>query len=497
MVNYNGLAPGLYVQRGDSIKNLDVLNAIMGHDKNVPHTAEQLAAGVGWVFTALEVRREYITQVPYTWRLNDDDSDAMPFDMRFRRLTKQIDESLQLFSRAYLLKARGAGGKIEYIRWLDPLSIEPDFTTIKAPDGPQLYWKTLDTGERVPIKASDLLVFGEYGIYEVRTRVSPTDATTLAAQILHGLGQTADTFFDNNGLPVMLVKVGPGTGENEVIRLRDRFAAIFNGGRGTKEFRTIGVQSSVEVQQLSLAPRDLVMSELMADKVREIMAAHRVPESLVMGQEVNRAVSEESTRRIITTLGQRMQDIAEVFNTDRDFMLAGWSLEVNESDHWSLKGDERDAAQAFQSYVSGGMTPPAAAYLLGIKAEDFPSDLGPIFKEERTPEELGGPVDDEPSQQDGSGEPPQQNMGQDMDNQAKSLRMAPEAVHGDMAAEDLAKWRKKSIKALKRGDSPAQGFESEHIDLLTHAAISGALEAAKTEDDIRAAFTFGSESRYG
>lgn len=70
--------------------------------------------------------------------------------------------------------------------------------------------------------------------------------------------------------------------------------------------------------------------------------------------------------------------------------------------------------------------------------------------------------------------------------------MEPEANEPEpmpAMAEDLEKWKRKAINALKRGKSPAVDFDSANIPDGQYAAIRAALEGCETQEQVKAAFT--------
>lgn len=470
MVDYTNLKPGLYVQRGNNIKGLDNLAAFLGGEgAYTPSDVRTLAAKVAWVYIALSVRGEFINQIPYSWRRDDDEVEVAPYLLSMREVIPQIDEALQVYSRAYLLKARARRG-IQYIRWLDPASMEPDPDSVEPPFGYRRYLRTLDNGQRVAISADDLIVFRNAGLGELEPRPSATSASTLAAQVLYGIGMTADTYFDNNGLPVMLVMVSPSTQAPEVERIESRFARIFNRNKGTKEFRTIGVKNDVKVEKLSLAPSDLAMDTLSEAQIKQVLGAHRVPMTVAMSDATNRSVAEVDLRSIVTTMGARFEYIADVFNRDPDIMRDGYSLHVQPDDHWSMKRDEAEAALAVTRWATI-LHPEAAAFIMGITKEDFPDDLQErIFLDEARRGGQFGNSDQGESDLD---------VDDPADDTGKTL---------SLLAADLDKYRRKALKSFEKGNGAAVLFQSEHIDADSAALLNELLEAAKSAEDIEEVF---------
>ena len=57
--------------------------------------------------------------------------------------------------------------------------------------------------------------------------------------------------------------------------------------------------------------------------------------------------------------------------------------------------------------------------------------------------------------------------------------------------DDLRRWRSVALRRLKSGDSPAYEFQSDYIPPGQAAEILDALRAAKTVEEVKAAFAAG------
>lgn len=450
MKDYNSLKPGLYLQVGDSLKTLsdgkEYLGSFaeaLGGGSNANPSVETLAAEVAWVWIALQKRRQKIQEIPYSWQQGAEDIEKAPFTMKHKELIQQIDSSLQIHGEAFLLKRR-AGAKMTGVRWLDPVTIRPDYDTANPDEGITRYWREVGMGQRVAIPAKDIIRFLVPGLRELKPDTAAVRATTLAGQILRGIGQSIDVFYDNNALPIMLVKVPSSTSEPERTALQNAFRRLFNGRRGTTSVRTRAVRSDVEVTPLSFKPSDLAMDTL-SDRERDvILAAHDIPITMVLTGSATYENANADTQNIITALGSRLEYIAEVYNEDPDFMTAGYYLDIRTSDHSAMKEDESERAGAFNDYRTGGFTPKAAAWLVGISEDDFPKDIGEIFEEKQEiPPQL---------QQANQQQPPMNNQN-DMGNM-ESQQNNPQAA---AEMKSFSKWLK------KRAEPNPDDFEAYYM----------------------------------
>lgn len=196
---------------------------------------------------------------------------------------------------------------------------------------------------------------------------------------MFGISQTTDTFYDNNALPVMLIKVPMATADTEIKRIENAFRRLFNRRRGTRNVRTKGVRSDVEVVPLSFEPEKLAQSDLEESQMQQILAANDVPKTIALSNAANYATSVVDVRMFIQALGGRFEYIASVINQDPDIAAMNIVLVVRVSDHFSMKEDEVQRASAFGSYVQNGFSVEAAAWLVGIELDKIPT--GTIFVE--------------------------------------------------------------------------------------------------------------------
>ena len=397
-MNYSGLKPGLYLQRGERIKSLDttergLANFLMGRTAN---DLETLMAGVGWVFVALNERRKALGGLyPLgEWIQNNTPIDGFPFAFHWQTTFDRIDAALQTTGEAFLLKQR-QGRRLVGIRCLDPDAVQTDERDLEVvPGGVQYtrYWYTTGAGQRQAIPAEDIIHFTLYGRDDTGPGPTAGIATQLAANILYGLGETFSTLFDNNALPVVLVYVPMGTSDADVKAVESRIQRLFNRRRGTRENRVAGMREGVTVTPLPVNFNDLQAQALEDSQVRQILTAHDVPYELV-ADVANFAVANDRRRGFVEAIGQRLETVARVFCEDPEIAMLRLKYDTNVEKHWSMKGDEAAAAAAVLAYVQAGLQPWAALYLMGYAEDQFPDEIMArgLYRETAQPVEMAMP----------------------------------------------------------------------------------------------------------
>jgi hypothetical protein len=311
------------------------------------------------------------------WTMNDTTVDELPFVFNWEREFPRIDAALQTTNNAYLFKQR-RGRLVLGLRWLDPDAVQPDEQSREVVVGGERYgryWFTDFNGQRQPIQAEDILHFYIPGRSGIASDSTAGRATQNAAAIMAGVGDTFAAFYGNNALPVMLIHVQPGTSEGDIKEVRNRFWRLFNPKRrGATENRVMAVPNTTTVTPITIDPNKLDIGTVSDWQIKAIALAHDVPYEMLMGS-ANYATAQDTRRGFVATIGQRIEDIGGVLGDDPDFKRYRLEYHPHTERHYSMKRDEKDASGSVLQYVSAGMQPWAAAWLLGIDAQTFPDEI--------------------------------------------------------------------------------------------------------------------------
>jgi hypothetical protein len=343
------LKPGVHFMQGDrliksvSLTDAEEWNKLFGLETRT-QGAEALLASVGWVFVALNERGDMIGQIAIDWERDKTKVETLPFNFDTYSSMTRIDQALELRGQAYLLKQR-VGSRLVGLRWLDPAAVTPSANSLTV-DGYTRFDYNTNKGI-IPIPAEDVIRFLVAGQREHDPAPAASKATSLAAQILLGMSETTDTFYDTNGLPVVAVIVPEMTMEGEVERTRSAFERIFNRRRNLDGNKTIGLRSGSDVKTISFAPKDLAMAELDLAKREEILLAHGVSPALTY-RDVNRAEAELKLMQFVGKIGGRLEKIAQTINEDEDVARFGITLVPHPERHEAMQKWELDKAESLQ-----------------------------------------------------------------------------------------------------------------------------------------------------
>lgn len=349
-VDYSELKPGVHLFVGDKkIKSLSVAASqqwldlgLLSEGRN--KSAETLLASVAWVHIALTHRRNMIGEISVDWEHNQEAVEQPPFMFNIDRELPRIDQAVQLGGVAYLYKLR-RGARMLGLRWLDPDAVTPDDLSLTV-EGYGRYWYTTVNGPEA-IMAKDLIRIYNPGQREHDPEPSAGKAASLAGQILLGMGETADTFFDTNGLPIIAVIVPDATAPEQIDSIQDRFRRLFQSRRSRSGNKTVGLREGTKIEKISFAPKDLAMTELEDSKIDAILLAHGVPPAITR-RDVNRAEAELKMMQFVGTVAARLQMITNTINEDPDIARGGVLLAVHKERHEMLQQLELTKAESLQ-----------------------------------------------------------------------------------------------------------------------------------------------------
>lgn len=446
-MDYDDLKPGYYLQVGDRVTALKSVSdatwqRLLTGDRETG--LERLAASVGWVFTALDRRRIQLSEIPVQWRRNGDDMDGAPYKMRQRRLLAQTDTSMQIYGVAYWHKLRNRGGGVVRVTWLDPTTIEADYNRLDESGNIAWYRRQTDNGVMM-LPATDVVRFTAVSLRELEPGPSAMQATHIAADLLYGADLALSSLFGNNALPIFLIKVPPGTGEVAKEELQSGWRRLLMPKRrGSVDMRSTAVSADVSIEKLSLSPAELSIDAIEDRQRDEILAAHGVPASQVMGNAANFATADIDKVTFIGTMTSRLLSIADELAHDADFGGMGYELVPLPDELPVMQTRARQRLESLKLAIEAGLPLDVAIDVVGL---DLPDDVRAVLSIDAT-------LDDVPM--------PQQEP-------AKSWAWDDEAAQ-------FRRWYK------KRAGAEVDEFNSNHLTYADKLEIAAAVDGYSWND---------------
>jgi len=393
-------------------------------------------------------------------------------------LLSLIASSMWVWGSAYLFAGRNRGKRVKEIRYLAPTTIRPDLT----PDGLQGFTRLLGS-QQISLAPDEVIHFWlpDPAIELGPPTWSPVRAALNAAHVLGSMEKFTTSFFDRGAIKATLLAVPATTRQADRKTLRDWWRTVFGGVNNAFSTEVINADD-VKPVVIGEGIESLSNVALTREKREDIAVALGIPYSLLFPDAANYATAQQDDRHfwqktIIPACGM----IAGVFN---DQLLKAFDcvLEFRPEGLDAMQEDEAARASAFSAYVGAGIKPSIVAQMLGmelpegIEYEDL--DPEPEPQPQPQPDAQTQPEQDNGQQQEGDMQP----TGKAVQSWEKSAR-----AESDPSA-DLRRWRDKALSALKRGEAAAVPFVSTTIPADRWHHIAGALKAAQTADDVRAAF---------
>jgi hypothetical protein len=318
----------------------------------------------------------------------------------------------------------------------------------------------------------------------------PAKAAANACGVLLNMDIFADGFFERGAIKAMLLTVKGMPIESERQRLTDWWKRVVSGVKNAFGAQVINADAVTPVV-VGEGMKELENTTLSQEKREDIAIATNVPMSLLFARAANRATAQQDKLNLLTgfTIGE-CEFIAGEMNTQIWEPLGlHWNFLPETLDE--MQEDENERAGALKTYVDAGFPLVMACDILGVELTD--KQRAELEAEKKAKEEAAKelakqmaqkpPVDENSTEEDNNqnNAPIPQQDGQGDTQTQKTLASVP-------YTDDMQKWLRKALNALKRGNSPAVTFESMLIPANVYQTITANLQAATDESSIKAAF---------
>lgn len=437
---------------------------------------------VPWLHRAVKDRANNVAHMPWFITRGDSDFDStakwenklkiMPSP---RRLFHQIEQSLAMTNRAYLFLETNNSGYIKNIVYCNPYTIEE----VRNNDGILTAYKRRvgNNVREVPVENIAAFYDPDYLTEAGPGRTSDASAALMAAGALYYSQRYIQQFFRRGAIKATILAT-EGASEPEMKRLQTWWEDVIQGIKNAWSANVLRAKAVTPVV-IGEGLESLQNESLTREQRQEIAAALGVPESRMWSAAANYATREMDEKAYFEgTILPECDVIAEGFNSQvftKAHKLDGYRLEARPETLDIFQVDNGEQAQAYSQYVGTGMKPSIAAQILGI---ELPAGMEYEDLDPEEPEPEPEPEDDQETE---DGDMPQ-DQDQEQDAQPEQIEATPQEKRSVLKA-----WRRKAELALKKTGSAAVEFETHIIPEARQAAIRAALEAAKTNDDIRAA----------
>lgn len=437
---------------------------------------KKLWKAVPWLFRGVNIRAAALSKMPFTIFDGDNEIDssknyqnALGWWPNPEATLFLIESSLTLMGRAYVFKVRNRLRKIEALRYLVPTSITPK---IDDQVGLISFKRQLSQGEIELVKENLVWFWMRDAFTEIGPpSTSPGKNALRAANVLFDVDNFVGAFFKRGAIKATLLTVPRGTAEDQRDRLESWWRKVFSGVGNAWAARVLNADA-VKAVTVGEGIQELSNTDLTDEKREDIAIALGIPKDVLFSDAANLATAKQDDFRLYDqTVNNQAKFIQGVLNTLL-FNPLDFSIKFHPEVLQVSQEEEVQRSGALVNLERANIPPWTGVKVLGF---DFPPDVTDEQIEEEIREymEFKSELNISPADAETNPRTPGSPQG-------------VRSVLGEYLKHALR--RHKAGKTIK-GTKDAPPFEHDGLlDNTFVAAIGGALNAAKTEADIKRIF---------
>lgn len=420
---------------------------------------------IPWLYRGVELRAGAVAKMPFEIYKGDtvvDQSNEYTNVVGFLpdpvRIFKLIDMSLTLLGSAYLFNIRNDAVTLD-LKYLNPTTITPIIDEVEGLTG---FTRRLTEDTRYDIE--DIVYFwGNDPYVEIgEPKTSPGKAALVASGVLANVDEFVASFFKRGAIKPTILGVPAGTPVGAREELQKWYSTMLSGIRNAFATKVVNADA-ISATTIGEGVDSLQNTELTKEKREDIATAIGVPQTILFSNAANYATAKQDDLHFYDKTVVPDCDMIQGVLNEQIFEPAGYRLQYIPDTLDIFQEDEKERAAALLQLVQAEMPLEVALRTLGFELTD--EDWAAIEAEKIENKERAEAFAErfEPSQ-------PKPNENDD------ELR------------SHLDKWQRKAIKRFKAGKGAAAEFDSDVISNALNASIAGALDEAKTLEDIGSIF---------
>jgi HK97 family phage portal protein len=411
----------------------------------VPDDNASLYKKVPYLFRLVQIRCDTLAGVPIKI-YNGEEEAEWPYPSAIEDLIWKWEAGALLSGAAY---GEIVGNESRYVKdvvYRNPFDMQVEYRNgiikIKQNSSGAMWENNIYTGEY------EMVYFAEYDpSQDLLPGISPGKAGNMDAKLLYALSKFPESYFEGGAMPVTLLGID-STDKGEIDRVAKWFKNSATAIRNA--FRVLGIRAgSITPTTLTPPLKDLAMPELNAEAKHNLSVAFGVPKTLLDSEAANYATAVEDRKSFYQeTIMPRARKYESILNTQL-LEREGLRIEFAFSELELFQDDESMRADLVLKYVQAGLPVELALDLAGKDMTDEQRDM--LVEKQ---------VEDEQVREEESESP---------------------------FSTELGRWMRFAQKRISDGRELRE-FETDIIPSSLHSAISGALEMAKTVEDVKQIF---------
>jgi HK97 family phage portal protein len=412
----------------------------------VPDSVAALYKRVPVLFRAIQLRCDALSSVPVAIMKGEENEVEWPYPTKLGELLWRWEASCLLSGAAFGELVTNKSGYRKDVRYRNPFDMAVKY------DGGIYEFKQNSSGAtwKNDLRAGtyEMFYLAEYDpSQDVLPGVGAAIASTIDAKLLYAISKFPEMYFEGGAMPVTLLGIDSND-RNEIERIQNWFRRSATAVKNA--FRVLGVRAgSITPTTLTPPMKDLAFTELNEIAKDNIAMAFGIKQTLLDSEAANYATAQEDRLAFYEdTIKPRARLFADALNEQ---LLArdGLRIEFKFNEMDIFQEDENDRADLLNKLTMAGLPIEVALELAGYELTE---EQAAMLNTHQT--QLDERRDNEP--------------------------VTPQA-------DELRKWQKFAEKRVKEGKDIRE-FESAVIEPSLHGAISGALEGAKSVEEVKSIF---------
>jgi phage portal protein BeeE len=414
----------------------------------VPDDNATLYKKVPYLFRLVQLRCDALSGVPIKI-YNGVEETEWPYPTPLPELLWKWEAGALLNGAAYGEIVSNDARYQKDVLYRNPFDMEVKYRdgviTIKQRSSGAMWENNIYTGDY------QMVYFAEYDpSQDILPGISPGKAANMDAKLLFALSKFPEMYFEGGAMPVTLLGID-STDKGEIQRVEQWFQKSATAIKNA--FRVLGIRAgSITPTTLTPPLKDLQMPEISDGAKHNLSVAFGVPKTLLDSEAANYATAIEDRKSFYQeTLMPRAKKYEGVINSQL-LEREGLRLEFDFAEMELFQENEGERAGLLGRFVDAGLPVELALDLAGY---DLTPEQAELLAEKQAERE--------------------------------ERRERFQGNNDNPLQTELTRWMRMAEKRLKDGKALRE-FESDIIPAGLHGAISGALEGAKSAEDVKRLF---------
>jgi HK97 family phage portal protein len=412
----------------------------------VPDSVATLYKYVPLLFRAVQLRCDAISSVPVAIMKGKENEVDWPYPTKLGNLIWQWEASNLLAGAAYGEIVKNKSGFRKDIKYRNPFDMNVKYDRgvyqFKQNSSGAVWYNEPEAGQY------QMLYIKEFDpTQDTGPGIGAGKASNIDAKLLYAISKFPEMYFEGGAMPVTLLGIDSND-RNEIERIQSWFRRSATAIKNA--FRVLGVRAG-SITPVTLTPplKDLSFPEISEMAKDNIAMAFGIKQTLLDSEAANYATAQEDRLSFYEdTIKPRARIFEDALNEQ---LLArdGLRLEFRFGEMDIFQEDESERADLLNNLTTAGLPIEVSLQLAGYKLTE--EQLSML---EEHQEQLDSRIDEQPF---------------------------------DERTTELRKWQKFAEKRVKEGKELRE-FETSIIEPSLQGAINGALEGAKTAEEVKHIF---------